>query len=102
MTDTPIPAATATVVSGSSTHLTTEVAIDLHGFHPDEITGWPLESLIKQAWEMGVDRIRLVHGHGRKGDDDWTQTAVAVDMLMDGDVENMREAIAQMRLPLSS
>ena len=28
---------------GSSTKLTTQIAVDLHGFHPDEITGWPLE-----------------------------------------------------------
>lgn len=50
---------------GSSTKLTTQIAVDLHGFHPDEITGWPLESLLQQAFEMGADRLRLVHGHGR-------------------------------------
>jgi hypothetical protein len=57
--------ATTTGLPGSSTKLTTEVTADSHGYHPDEITGWPLESLIKQAWELGVDRLRLVHGHGR-------------------------------------
>lgn len=43
----------------------TEVRVDLHGYHPDEITGWPLEQLVEQAWEIGADRLRLVHGHGR-------------------------------------
>lgn len=60
-----MPAATTAAVPGSNTNMTTEVAVDLHGFHPDEITGYPLESLIRQAWEMGVDRLRIVHGHGR-------------------------------------
>jgi hypothetical protein len=45
--------------------LTTQLSVDLHGYHPDQVCGFPLEALIKQAFEMGVDRLRLVHGHGR-------------------------------------
>ena len=55
-------ASTAASVSGSSAKLTTQVTVDLHGYHPDQVTGYPLESLIQQAWEMGVDRLRLIHG----------------------------------------
>jgi hypothetical protein len=61
-----MPAATSTGASAYSARITTEVTVDLHGYHPDEVTGYPLESLIQQAWEMGVDRIRIVHGHGRR------------------------------------
>jgi hypothetical protein len=39
--------------------------IDLHGYHPDDVCGEPLTKMIRQAWEMGEERIRLVHGHGR-------------------------------------
>ena len=39
--------------------------IDLHGYHPDNICGEPLTKMIRQAWEMGAERIRLIHGHGR-------------------------------------
>ena len=35
--------------------------IDLHGYHPDDID---IPDLIRQAWEMGADRVRLIHGHG--------------------------------------
>jgi hypothetical protein len=59
-----MPAAGSTAAPSSRTHLTTQVTADLHGYHPDEITG-SLELLIRQAWEMGVDRLRLAHGHGR-------------------------------------
>jgi hypothetical protein len=39
--------------------------IDLHRYHPDNICGEPLTKMIRQAWEMGAERIRLIHGHGR-------------------------------------
>jgi len=39
-----------------------ELVLDLHGHHPDDIK---LARVIKQAWEMGVERIQLIHGHGR-------------------------------------
>ena len=31
--------------------------IDLHGYHPDDITGSGLAKIIEQAWEMGKKRI---------------------------------------------
>jgi hypothetical protein len=42
------------------------VQIDLHGYHPAEIV-WNgvLAKLLQQAWEMGHDRLTLIHGHGR-------------------------------------
>ena len=50
-----------------------EIAVDLHGYHPDDITGHPyakttgspLSRIIEQAWEMGAGGIRFIHGHGR-------------------------------------
>jgi hypothetical protein len=42
----------------------TEVGLDLHGYHPDDICGEPLNSILHQAFEMGADRIKLIHGHG--------------------------------------
>jgi hypothetical protein len=42
-----------------------EVEMDLHGYHPDDICGEPLTKIIRQAWEMGAQSIRLIHGHGR-------------------------------------
>ncbi len=39
--------------------------IDLHGYHPDDVCGEPLKVMIRQAWEMGADHIRFIHGHGR-------------------------------------
>jgi len=51
MTTAPEPSATAKV--------------DLHGYHPSAIVGPPLAQLIEQAWEMGANRIRFIHGHGR-------------------------------------
>jgi len=35
--------------------------IDLHGYHPDDID---VPDLLKQAWEMGVPELTLIHGHG--------------------------------------
>ena len=35
--------------------------IDLHGYHPNDIDA---AELVKQAWEMGAKRVRLIHGHG--------------------------------------
>jgi hypothetical protein len=35
--------------------------IDLHGYHPDDID---LAKIIQYAWEVGAQRIRLIHGHG--------------------------------------
>jgi hypothetical protein len=42
----------------------TSITIDLHGYYPDQVVGYPLENLIRQAYEIGVDRLRLVHGRG--------------------------------------
>jgi hypothetical protein len=42
-----------------------KVHIDLHGYHPRDIVGAPLAAIVVQAWELGADRIRLIHGHGR-------------------------------------
>jgi hypothetical protein len=41
------------------------VKIDLHGYHPSDVVGAPLAKIIEQAWEMGAERIQLIHGHGR-------------------------------------
>jgi hypothetical protein len=41
------------------------IDIDLHGYRPDDICGQPLAKIIRQAWEIGAERIRLIHGHGR-------------------------------------
>jgi len=41
------------------------VKIDLHGYHPSDFVGLPMHAIIEQAWEMGADRIRFVHGHAR-------------------------------------
>jgi len=40
--------------------------VDLHGFHPSQIvsSGW-LYRLAQQTWEMGEERLTLIHGHGR-------------------------------------
>jgi hypothetical protein len=39
--------------------------LDLHGFHPNTLTATGLvQSLIRQAWEMGEDRLTFIHGHG--------------------------------------
>jgi hypothetical protein len=36
-----------------------EVPVDLHGYHPDDISGSPLRQMIKQAWEMGAEAFGL-------------------------------------------
>jgi len=41
------------------------VQIDLHGYHPRDIKGAPLATILEQAWQMGAPRIRFIHGHGR-------------------------------------
>jgi hypothetical protein len=41
------------------------VKIDLHGFHPRDFVGAPMAKIIEQAWEMGAQRLRFVHGHAR-------------------------------------
>jgi len=41
------------------------VQIDLHGYHPRDIIGPPLATILEQAWQMGAPRIRFIHGHGR-------------------------------------
>jgi hypothetical protein len=41
------------------------VEIDLHGYHPDYICGEPLTKMIQQAYEIGAEYVRLIHGHGR-------------------------------------
>jgi hypothetical protein len=42
-----------------------EIEIDLHGYHPSQITGEVLAKILRQAWESGATEIRLIHGHGR-------------------------------------
>src|SRR5580700_7130756 len=49
-----------------------EIAVDLHGYYPTDITGYPyatkgspLTRIVEQAWEMGAGSIRFIHGHGR-------------------------------------
>jgi hypothetical protein len=39
--------------------------IDLHGYHPSDFVGPPMAKVIEQAWEMGAERLRFIHGHGR-------------------------------------
>jgi len=41
------------------------VVIDLHGYRPRDIRGAPLAAILAQAWEMGADGVRFIHGHGR-------------------------------------
>jgi hypothetical protein len=40
--------------------------IDLHGYYPSDIvdTG-ALDRLVQQCWEMGMEEICFIHGHGR-------------------------------------
>jgi hypothetical protein len=38
--------------------------VDLHGRHPRQIMGLPLQQLIEHAWRSGVTRLILIHGHG--------------------------------------
>lgn len=50
------------------------VQIDLHGYHPRDIKGAPLATILEQAWQMGAPRIRFIHGHGRtRGKRDWSR-----------------------------
>ena len=39
--------------------------IDLHGYRPRDFVGQPMATVVQQAWEMGAERLRFVHGHGR-------------------------------------
>ena len=39
--------------------------IDLHGYRPRDFIGQPMATVVQQAWEMGAERLRFVHGHGR-------------------------------------
>ena len=39
--------------------------IDLHGYRPADFVGPPMVKIIEQAWEMGAERLRFIHGHGR-------------------------------------
>jgi hypothetical protein len=42
------------------------VKIDLHGgYRPADFIGPPMAAIIEQAWEMGAQRLRFIHGHGR-------------------------------------
>lgn len=40
--------------------------IDLHEYHPQEIVGDVLTTIVRQAWEMGEPSLTLIHGHARK------------------------------------
>jgi len=39
--------------------------IDLHGYRPRDFIGPPMAAIVEQAWEMGADKLRFIHGHGR-------------------------------------
>lgn len=39
--------------------------IDLHGYRPADFIGAPMATIVEQAWEMGADRLRFIHGHAR-------------------------------------
>jgi hypothetical protein len=40
--------------------------IDLHGYHPFDIEENDLLTrIVQQAWEMGEQRLVIIHGHGR-------------------------------------
>lgn len=39
--------------------------IDLHGYRPRDFVGQPMTTIVEQAWEMGADKLRFIHGHGR-------------------------------------
>jgi hypothetical protein len=39
--------------------------IDLHGYRPRDFVGPPMTAIVEQAWDMGADKLRFIHGHGR-------------------------------------
>ena len=39
--------------------------IDLHGYRPRDFVGPPMATIVEQAWDMGADKLRFIHGHGR-------------------------------------
>ena len=39
--------------------------IDLHIYRPKDLKRDGLAKIIQQAWEMGAEKLCLVHGHGR-------------------------------------
>lgn len=39
--------------------------VDLHGNYPAEVCSGLLTRIVRQAWEMGVKNLVLIHGHGR-------------------------------------
>ncbi|HEY3162330.1 MAG TPA: Smr/MutS family protein [Vicinamibacterales bacterium] len=41
-----------------------EDALDLHAFHPRDITS-VVEEYVNAAWERGFREVRLIHGRGR-------------------------------------
>lgn len=42
------------------------MTIDLHGYYPaDIVDSGVLRTIAEKCWEMGVDRLCLIHGHGR-------------------------------------
>ncbi len=42
------------------------VKIDLHGYHPGNVTRRGLLlKLVRQAWECGENELEFIHGHGR-------------------------------------
>ena len=52
-----------TTKGGESATRTLE--LDLHGYHPDDMCGLPLVKIVEQAWQIGAERLQLIHGHGR-------------------------------------
>lgn len=45
-----------------------EVAVDLHGYHPDQIDSAFMTTILTQACETGLPFVRFIHGHGKNRD----------------------------------
>jgi hypothetical protein len=40
------------------------IEVDIHGRHPRQIMGLPLQQLVEQAWRSGATQLVIIHGHG--------------------------------------
>lgn len=40
------------------------IEVDIHGRHPRQIMGLPLQQLVEEAWKSGVTKLVIIHGHG--------------------------------------
>jgi hypothetical protein len=49
------------------------IDVDLHGYNPNDLgcqygraeSDSLMQAIVRQAWEMGHERLRFIHGHGR-------------------------------------